>query len=130
MRIYQGVDLVEIPKLAGILERHRDFAAEIFSTGEREYCDSKKDRYAHFAGRFAAKEALMKALGTGFSGVGIDRLFQEIEVTNHVSGRPVLSVTGWAEKICRKKRIDQFTVSISHSADYAVATVILTAHRD
>jgi holo-[acyl-carrier protein] synthase len=129
MRIYQGVDLIEIPKFAGILERHRDFEAEIFSPAEREYCASKKEPRAHLAGRFAAKEAFMKAIGTGFSGVGIDNLFQEIEVTNHVSGRPVLSVTGWAERMCRKKKIDHLAVSISHSANYAVATVILTAHQ-
>jgi holo-[acyl-carrier protein] synthase len=70
MRIYQGVDLVEIPKFAGVLERHTNFATEIFSPGEREYCASKKEPHAHFAGRFAAKEAFIKALGTKFNGTG------------------------------------------------------------
>lgn len=129
MKIYQGIDLIEIPKFADVLQRHTDFTADIFTPKEREYCASKRDPHVHFAGRFAAKEACIKALGTGFSGIGIDSLFQEIEVTHHVSGRPGLSVSGWAERVCRKKKIDRLTVSISHSANYAVATVILTAHQ-
>lgn len=126
MRIYQGVDIVEIRKLKDIIRRNRDFEADIFTAKEREYCRSKKDPYIHFAGRFAAKEACLKALGTGISGGGIDNVFREIEIAPEASGKPRISLSGWAAKISGRKKIGQFSVSISHSADYAVATVILT----
>lgn len=127
MQVYQGVDLVEIPKFADLFLRNRDLVSEIFTEGERKYCLSMKEPYRHFAGRFAAKEACMKALGMGLS--GIDNTLQEIEVSSTPSGKPVLSISGWAEKMGRKKKICQLTVSISHSAQYAVATVILVGDK-
>jgi holo-[acyl-carrier protein] synthase len=126
MRIFQGVDIVEIPKLKRILLNNANFISDIFTEKEKEYCLSRKDPHIHFAGRFAAKEASLKALGMGMSGIGIDHSFQEIEVIPKASGKPMLSFSGWVEKISQKKRINQFTVSISHSDNYAVATVILT----
>ncbi len=125
IRLYQGVDIVEISKFKDILLRNNAFIQDIFTEQERVYCESRKKPYMHFAGRFAAKESCLKALGTGFSGSGIDHIFQEIEVIPDASGKPQLSVSGWAEKISKKRRIHQLSVSISHSADYAVATVIL-----
>ena len=126
MKIYQGVDIVEIPKLKQVLLRNDNFISEIFTEKERDYCQSRKDPYQHYAGRFAVKEASLKALGIGMSGTGIDHIFKEIETLPGPSGKPGLSFTGWAEKISKKKKIEQLTVSISHSSDYAVATVILT----
>ena len=125
IRLYQGVDIVEISKLKGIILRNDDFIREIFTDQERVYCQSMKKPYVHFAGRFAAKESYLKAIGTGFSGIGIDHIFQEIEVIPGASGKPHLSVCGWAEKLLRKRNIHELSVSIAHSADYAVATVIL-----
>ncbi len=126
MKIYQGVDIVEIPKLKIVLMKNNNFIEDIFTEKERDYCQSKKDPYQHFAGRFAVKEASLKALGIGMSGTGINHIFQEIETLPGASGKPKLSFSGWAEKISKKKRINQLTVSISHSADYDIATVILT----
>lgn len=128
MQIYQGVDLVGVAKFKEIFQRNKDFISDIFTEAEREYCLSKKDPYTHFAGRFAAKEACIKALGIGLSGAGIDHTFQDIEVTSHSSGKPLISVNGWAAKVAAKKGINQLTVSISHSSDYAVATVILAGN--
>ncbi len=125
IRIYQGVDIVEITKFRDVLLRNEDFVPEIFTEKERAYCQARKDPFLHFAGRFAAKESYLKALGTGMSGSGIDHIFQEIEVIPDVSGKPRLSVSGWAEKITKKRKIHQSSVSIAHSADYTVATVIL-----
>ncbi len=125
MRIFQGVDIVEISKFKRVFLRNRDLVTDIFSEKERDYCLSKKDPYIHLAGRFAAKEASLKAMGIGMSGRGIDAIFREIEIVPESSGRPRLTFSGWAEKISRKKRINQLTVSISHSDNYAVATVIL-----
>ena len=127
IHVYQGVDLVEIPKFADLFLRNRELVSEIFTEGERKYCLSMKEPYKHFAGRFAAKEACMKALGMGLSGV--DNTLQEIEVSSTPSGKPELSISGWAEKMGRKKKIRQLTVSISHSAQYAVATVILVGDK-
>lgn len=126
MKIYQGVDIVEIGKLKKILMRNDNFIADIFTREETAYCRSKKDPYIHFAGRFAAKEASLKALGIGMSGEGIDHSFQEIETLPGASGKPCLSFKGWVGKISGKKKVEQLTVSISHSENYAVATVILT----
>lgn len=84
-----------------------------------------KNPYIHFAGRFAAKESFIKALGTGFSGAGIDHLFQEIEIIPAASGRPMILVSGWAEKCAGKRNIRQWDVSISHASHYAIAAVIL-----
>ena len=128
MKIYQGVDIVQIQKLKEIMERNRSFVTDIFTEQERDYCMSKKDPSIHFAGRFAAKEAGLKALGTGIS--GIDKSFQDIETLPGGSGKPELLLTGWIKKISLKKGIDQMTVSISHTADYAVATVILTGNEE
>ena len=128
MKIYQGVDIVEISKFRKICQRNNDFISDIFSDGESGYCMTKKDPYVHFAGRFAAKEASLKALGIGMSGIGIDNTLKEIEVLNGASGKPELSLSGWTEKLSKKRKITQFTVSISHSEHYAVATVILTGN--
>jgi holo-[acyl-carrier protein] synthase len=125
IQIHQGVDLVEISKFKEILQRHGQFVSDIFTERERAYCGSMKDPYPHLAGRFAAKESYLKALGTGMSGSGIDSIFQEIEVIPAASGKPGISVRGWAEKIAKRKKISQCSLSISHTLHYAVATVIL-----
>ncbi len=129
MQILQGVDLVGVAKFKEIFQRNKDFVSDIFTEAERGYCLSKKEPHIHFAGRFAAKEACIKALGMGLSGAGIDHSFQEIEVTSHSSGKPLISISGWAAKVASKKGISQLTVSISHSSDYAVATVILVGDK-
>jgi holo-[acyl-carrier protein] synthase len=125
MQIYQGVDIVEITKFKKVFQRKDQLISDIFSSREKEYCFPMKNKYSHFAGRFAAKEAYLKALGGGLLGWGAYHVFQEIEIIPEASGKPTLSLSGWAENIAKKRRITQFTVSISHSSNYAVATVIL-----
>lgn len=129
MQIYQGIDIVGMQKFRRVFRKNIGLAADIFTEKEREYCLARKDPYVHFAGRFAVKEASMKALGIGMSGSGIDHAFQEIETLPGRSGKPVLSFKGWVEKMSRKRRIKQLTVSISHSADHAVASVILVGEK-
>ena len=129
IQVRQGVDIVEISKFKEIVLRNSRFVEDIFTEQERAYCQSRKDPYLHLAGRFAAKESYIKALGTGISGQGIDSIFQEIEVVPTASGRPEISVKGWAEKIARKRKICQCSVSISHTSHYAVAAVILVGDR-
>ncbi len=129
IHILQGIDIVAVSKMKKILVARPEFAEEIFTDTERAYCFSRRDPYVHLAGRFAAKEACLKALGTGLSGSGIDGALREIEVTSEGSGRPALSVSGWTEKIGRRRKVCQYTVSISHSGDFAVASVILTSKK-
>jgi len=129
VNILQGIDIVPVSKIKKILLTRPEFAEEIFTDREREYCFARPDPYVHLAGRFAAKEACLKALGTGLSGSGIDGALREIEVTSERSGRPALSVSGWTEKIGRRRKIYQYTLSISHSGDFAIASVILTSKK-
>jgi holo-[acyl-carrier protein] synthase len=125
IHISQGVDIVDIAKFSAIISRHQGFVEDVFTEHEKAQCLSRRNPEVHLAGRFAAKEACLKALGKGLTVIGIDNILREIEVVTHGSGRPSLDLHGWAGKLSRKKLVDQLTVSISHSSNYAVASVIL-----
>jgi len=130
IQIHQGVDIVDVVRFKEVAGRHRAFLSDIFTQGEMEYCLSMKDPHQHFAGRFAAKEACLKALGIGLSSAGTGHTLKEIEISRHPSGRPLLLLNGWAATISKRKRINQHTVSISHTSGTAVATVMLVADDD
>ncbi|HHL40713.1 MAG TPA: holo-[acyl-carrier-protein] synthase [Deltaproteobacteria bacterium] len=124
MRIRQGVDIVETARLRRLVEASPGIADSIFTASERRYCMAKKDPYPHLAGTFAAKEALLKALGRGLR-TGIDAALLEIEVRRAPSGMPRLRLSGSVSRLAERLGAAEATVSISHCADYAVATVIL-----
>ena len=126
MRILQGIDIIQVSKMERVLRASPGLASEIFTEGERAYCFAKPRPHVHLAGRFAAKEACLKALGLGLSGEGIDGALLEIEVAAGASGKPALSVKGRVQATGSRKKVCQYTVSISHSGDFAVASVILT----
>lgn len=125
-RIRQGIDIVDVEKFRAVLARNPGLADELFTEGEREYCLSRRDPSPHFAGRFAAKESYLKALGAGLRGTGIDHIFQEIEVLSTNSGKPEIVLHGWAAKMAERRKIRLCAVSISHASRYAVASVLLT----
>lgn len=125
IRVHQGVDIVGISRLRGLMERHGSFAGDVFTERERHYCLAHRDPYRHFAGRFAAKESYLKALGTGLSGEGIDGRLREIEVLPSASGKPEIAVSGWVARLTLARKIRQCSLSISHDEDYAVAAVVL-----
>ena len=125
-RMRQGIDIVDVDKFRVVLARNPGLADELFTEGEREYCLSRRDPSPHFAGRFAAKESYLKALGAGLRGTGIDHIFQEIEVCATNSGKPEIVLHGWAAKVAGRRKIRHCTVSISHASRYAVASVLLT----
>ena len=129
MQIYQGVDMVDVAKFNRVFCTNPDFVWDIFTEQEREYCLSHREPHIHFAGRFAAKEACLKALGIGMSQPGIPYVFQDIEVLRYDGGKPLLSLSGWAAKISAMHRIRQFTVSISHTSGSCIAVVILVGLR-
>lgn len=124
IKIHQGIDIVEITRFRDICIRNDNFISEIFTDKEAQYCLARRDQYLHFAGRFAAKEACLKAIGTGMSWQGIDHIFRDIEILPDASGKPQLFINGWLARLAKTKRINQLSVSISHSVNYAVATAI------
>ncbi len=127
MRIFQGMDLVSVAGFERVWERHEGFTEDIFSPLERAHCMSRKNPAIHFAGRFAAKEAAIKALGLRAGASGFLSGFGDIEVRGQGGGKPVLHFRGWAARMAARRGIVQKTVSITHSGNYAAATVILLA---
>lgn len=124
MKLTTGVDIIEIPRLRQILERYgQRFLERVYTAGEIAYC---RGRPPNLAARFAAKEATMKALGTGVSGVG----WKDIEVVRHQSGAPSIQLYGRAK--CRAQRLGmvEISLSLSHCQEYAVAFVVMQCQRD
>jgi holo-[acyl-carrier protein] synthase len=118
-----GVDLCEVPRLKQAIERHGErFTSRVFTAAEVTYAESKANRYERYAARFAAKEAAMKALGTGWRrGIA----WRDFEVSNQASGRPALSFHGKAAEIARKRGVRNISLSLTHTAEQAMAMVIL-----
>jgi holo-[acyl-carrier protein] synthase len=113
-----GVDIIEIPRIKQVLDRYgQRFLNRVFTPDEIAYC---RGRAPNLAGRFAAKEAVMKALGTGVRGVS----WKDIEVIRADSGAPSLRLHGRAEKRAQRLQVGEMSLSISHSREYAVAFVV------
>ncbi|QDT93468.1 holo-ACP synthase [Gimesia algae] len=117
-----GTDIVEISRIGQMIERHGDtFLSRVFTENENTYCGSKKNKEQHYAGRWAAKEAVMKTLGTGFiKGIG----WKEIEVVNLQSGKPTIVISGGVERHAGEMGISEILITISHSREFATATAI------
>jgi holo-[acyl-carrier protein] synthase len=118
MTLRTGVDLCEIPRVREAIERHGErILARIFTSTERSQCG---ENYASLAARFAAKEAVAKALGTGLGVVS----FTEIEIVRGESGEPLLSLHGDAQAAAERLGLKEWAISLSHTGDYAVASVV------
>jgi holo-[acyl-carrier protein] synthase len=117
-----GVDLVGVKRIGDMIERHGEhFLSRIFTPGERRYCEGGKRRDEHYAARFAAKEAVLKALGTGWRD-GIS--WTDVEVAVELSGRPIIRLSGRASEIAIAEGIAQFHISLSHAEGFAIASVV------
>ncbi len=115
-----GVDIIEIARVNEALQRFGPrFLQRVYTEYEATLCQHKASR---LAARFAAKEAVMKVLGTGVKGVG----WREIEIQSKSTGEPLIILYGKAKVIADSLGLSEFAVSLSHSKDYAVATVIAT----
>jgi holo-[acyl-carrier protein] synthase len=113
-----GVDIIEIDRIQRVLERWGDrFLRRIYTEGEASYC---RGRAQNLAARFAAKEATMKALGTGLRGVG----WRDIEVVRNEAGAPSLVLHGRAQVRAETLGVRELALSLSHSRNYAVAFVV------
>lgn len=123
MIISIGTDIIEVHRIRETIERTPRFVERVFTENERTYCDSRGAAAAqHYAARFSAKEAALKALGTGWSG----RIaWHDIEVCAGAHGAPYLLVTGEALKIMETLGATAIHVSLSHTTEHATAQVIL-----
>ena len=117
-----GTDIIEVDRVLLQLTKNEGLKLELFSPEEIKYCESKKYPEQHFAGRFAAKEAFFKALGTGW---GSGYVFDQLEILNNESGRPEFIVKGKVEEFIKTTGISKIHVSISHLKTIANAFVIL-----
>jgi holo-[acyl-carrier protein] synthase len=118
-----GVDISEVNRIESAIQRHGDaFLKRVFTPAEIAYCERHRNRFEHYAGRFAAKEATMKALGTGWtSGVR----WVDIEVTRLSSGKPTMALHGATREHAVRLGVRHISVSITHSGNTAFAEVIL-----
>ena len=123
MIVGTGIDIAEVPRIREVIERHGErFLKRIFTEGEIQYCESKANRVERYAARFAAKEAGMKAIGTGWKrGVR----WQDFEVKNLPSGRPTLQFHGVAAQIANSLGVRNIALSLTHTAEQGMAIVIL-----
>ncbi len=114
-----GTDIVECERIASMIDKHDNlFIDRVYTPSEIEYCSGRKSSVQHYAGRWAAKEAILKSLGTGWA-KGI--AWTDIEVINEMGGRPKVRMGGGAREICEQKGITDVLISISHTESYATA---------
>lgn len=115
-----GVDIIEIARIGQSIEMLGDrFLDKIFTAGERHYCSARQNSVQHYAARFAAKEALSKALSTGWAG---EFRWKDVEVMNDPSGQPRITLTG---PLCETLAGTRILVTLSHSDSHVVAVVLI-----
>ena len=117
-----GTDIIGCDRIAQMLEKHGDvFLQKVFTPREIEYCSARKAAHQHYAGRWAAKEAVLKVLGTGWA-KGIQ--WTDVEVINEASGAPTLLLANRAAEIALAQGIRTVQISISHCKEYATAFAV------
>lgn len=123
MIVGHGIDIVEVARIEKLLEEHgQRFLDRCFTPAEQAYCDkSKKRRSEHLAGRFAAKEAILKVLGTGWRG---NIAWTDMEILPDPHGKPILTLTGESGQIAHALKITRWHISISHTDRHATASAI------
>lgn len=117
-----GTDLIEVERVADRLEKKSGFKELVFSPGEMIYCEAKANKYEHYAARFAAKEAFLKAIGTGWRN---GTAFNEIEIYNDEEGKPEIRFYGITAKTIEDLKLGKIFVSLSHLKTMACAMVII-----
>lgn len=123
MIVGTGVDLVEIERFRKVIERTKDrLIMRVFTPAEQQFCNQHRDPIPHYAVRFAAKEAVFKALGTGWA-KGVTWL--DVEVQREKSNAPVVVLYGEARRLCESMGAQKVHISLSHSDQCAIAMVVL-----
>ena len=120
--IAHGIDLVDFDRIEQMLDRHgQRFCERVFTSRELADADKVKNRIEKLAGRFAAKEAVMKLVGSGWrSGVA----WTDIEVVNNALGQPVVALSGKLKELADQQNVEQITLSITHTANFAIASAV------
>lgn len=122
MIVGMGIDIAEVPRIRAVIETQKErFLRRVYTLDEVAYCEQFKNKYERYAGRFAAKEAAMKALGTGWSR-GVRWI--DVEVVRVRGGRPTLALKGEAKNIAERLGVKNIAVSITHTEAQAIAQVI------
>lgn len=122
MTVGIGIDIIEVKRIGKLVTGSSRFRQRIYTQNEVSYCEAKKNKDQNYAARFAAKEAFLKAIGTGWrKGVA----FREIEVVNDEHGKPEIVLYGETKKIAGEKLIKSIQVSVSHIKELAVAVVVV-----
>ena len=124
MKVYGiGTDITEISRVADMLARHGDsFKNLTFTELEIRYCEGHKNSNENFAARWSAKEAILKALGTGYAD-GIK--WRDLEIRNLLSGKPIVAIGGRVLEIAQEENLSDFLITMSHCKKYATATAII-----
>jgi holo-[acyl-carrier protein] synthase len=114
-----GIDIVECQRISDMIDKHQDlFLNKVYTPTEIDYCSARKSAVQHFAGRWAAKEAILKALGTGWA-KGIE--WSDIEIVNDAGGKPFVVLHAGAAEVAKSCGITSVLISISHCQTFAVA---------
>jgi holo-[acyl-carrier protein] synthase len=120
--VAHGIDLVDFPRIEAMIERHgKRFIQRVFTAAEQAYAEANKNGIEKLAGRFAAKEAVLKLMGTGWRG---KIAWTDVEVINNSSGQPEVTLGGEVEKIAGKLGIKHISISITHTANFAIASAV------
>jgi len=120
-----GIDLVDFPRIEQMIQRHGErFINRIFTADEQAYAEKNRNRVEKYAGRFAAKESILKLIGTGWRG---KIAWTDIEVINNSSGQPQVTLDGEVKKIADKLGIGHISLSITHTANFAIASAVAVA---
>jgi len=123
--IAHGIDLVDCPRIEAMIKRHGErFIKRVFTAGERAYAKANKNEVEKLAGRFAAKEAVLKLIGTGWRG---KISWTDIEILNNPAGRPEVGLSGEVKKIAERLGIKHISLSITHTANFAICSAVALA---
>jgi holo-[acyl-carrier protein] synthase len=120
--VAHGIDLVDCPRIEEMVARHGErFIQRVFTAAEQAYAEANKNKIEKLAGRFAAKEAILKLVGTGWRG---KIAWTDIEIINNSSGQPEVTLDGEVKKIAGKLGISHISISITHTANFAIASAV------
>ena len=123
--VAHGIDLVDCPRIEQMIQRHGErFVNRVFTPAEQAYAEKNKNEVEKLAGRFAAKEAVLKLVGTGWRG---KIAWTDIEIINNAAGQPGVTLGGEVRKIADKLGIKHISVSITHTANFAIASAVALA---
>jgi holo-[acyl-carrier protein] synthase len=126
--VAHGIDLVDCPRIEEMVERHGErFINRVFTAAEQAYAEANKNKTEKLAGRFAAKEAVLKLMGTGWRG---KIAWTDIEVINNAVGQPEVTLSGEVKKLAEELGIKHISVSITHTANFVIASAVALTKKE